>query len=63
MGRKNWTLSLLPVDGIGQEQIVIADLKQELLCPTTMQKALIAAVLSITMTDLWHTDPLLIIMT
>ena len=24
------------VDGIGQEQIVIADLKQELLCLTTM---------------------------
>ena len=63
MGRKNWTLPLLPMDGIGQEQIVITDLKQELLCLTTMQKALIAAVLSITMTDLWHTDPLLIIMT
>ena len=41
---------------------MIADLKQELLCPTTMQKALIAAVLSITMTDLRHTDPFLIIM-
>ena len=63
MGRKDRALSLIPVDGIGQEQIVIADLKQELLCLSTMQKALIAAVLSITMTDLRHTDSLLIIMT